>query len=258
MYERKPEMKPMPARRSGWPVAVSVVIGFLTACATPGGSPAADKAPAPPKPSTPDEVVAAVISPVGTPKNFAAAFTPVQNAVAAAPDRADLAWLQLRLCVATEGCDPTPIEARLRKLDPKNGAAWLGPLERAQQHHDAQAEAQVLEALGRSEYVDIYWTSLSSHLTAALANLTRKGNPQARAVYTLSLADTASWLGAIAIPSFASIATACSAEGMQDVVMANRCARVGQVFERGDTIIGEGVGLGIAERLTRGTAAAAD
>lgn len=55
----------------------------------------------------------------------------VSRAADAAPERADLVWLQLMLCQQAPSCDSEALEQRLRQLDPSNGAAWMGALSRA-------------------------------------------------------------------------------------------------------------------------------
>ena len=54
----------------------------------------------------------------------------IARATAAAPERADLAWLLAQVCRQLAPCDPEPVERRLRVLDPSNGAGWLGALAR--------------------------------------------------------------------------------------------------------------------------------
>ena len=62
------------------------------------------------------------------------------RAVAAAPTRADILWLQAQNCHAVPVCDPEPMERRLRELDPSNGAGWLGVLARADSENDTEAK----------------------------------------------------------------------------------------------------------------------
>ncbi len=50
----------------------------------------------------------------------------IGRAIAAAPERPDLAWLQAQVCQEVTRCDPEPIERHLRGLDPSNGAGWMG------------------------------------------------------------------------------------------------------------------------------------
>jgi hypothetical protein len=87
------------------------------------------------------------------------------RAVAAAPQRADLAWLTIQLCQRVSTCHSEPEELRLRTLDPSNGAGWLIALARADASKADAAKMTVLTALGRTERVDVYWTTLIAHLT---------------------------------------------------------------------------------------------
>src|ERR1700733_12651971 len=50
----------------------------------------------------------------------------IARATAAAPERADLVWLQSQVCLKVAPCDPEPMERHLRDLDPSNGVGWMG------------------------------------------------------------------------------------------------------------------------------------
>src|SRR5262245_30244775 len=93
----------------------------------------------------------------------------ITRATALAPERADLAWLHARICSMTAGCDPAPLEARVRTLDPQNGAGWFGPLLRARKLDDGDKQRQILAALGSSDRIDFYYTTLLHDLTRAAA-----------------------------------------------------------------------------------------
>lgn len=91
-----------------------------------------------------------------------------------APERADLALLNIQFCQADASCDPEPLEIRLRGMDEKNGAGWLGALARASKSGDEQAKSAALAAIARSERVDVYWTTLVARLSRQVAS-TREG-----------------------------------------------------------------------------------
>jgi hypothetical protein len=72
-----------------------------------------------------DSLAAAAMLSVGPTFDPAQRLTLSARAVSKAPDRPDLVWLNLRLCTQVDTCNPEPLEAQLRALDPDNGAAWL-------------------------------------------------------------------------------------------------------------------------------------
>lgn len=51
------------------------------------------------------------------------ALSLLSRASAVEPERADLAWLEIQICRNVPVCDPEAKSARLRALDPSNGAA---------------------------------------------------------------------------------------------------------------------------------------
>ena len=179
-----------------------------------------------------------------------AALVLVEGAAQKAPDRPDIAWLQIALCRAVPGCQPEPLEARLRRLDPGNGIVWLGPLAKAQQQRDVAAENEILDVMSRSERFDIYWNSLAAHIAIArsqdpnLKPTVLSGGP-----LSSSLNDVIGWLSGVALPALSPISQACSAQRAANPTIAARCLGVAQAMQRGDTYIAEGMGLGIAQRL---------
>jgi hypothetical protein len=164
------------------------------------------------------------------------------RATAAAPDRPDLLWLQIRACLDTPACDPEPIERRLRQLDPDNGTGWLVDLTRASAAKDYTASDAILAGVGRSDHVDIYWTTLIAHLTRATAR-----------THTISITEAGnSIIGALAssiIPAFAAASNSCQGERLQRPDVLEACRGVARALQRGDTYITEMMGVTIALRV---------
>lgn len=184
--------------------------------------------------------------------NGSQALSQIQKAVKAAPERADLQWLHLRLCIEVPGCEPQPIETQLRKLDPTNGAVWLGPLSRAQQRRDTRAEEQILEMMTKAGHFNVYWTTLVARLAPPLSR-----SPVATSVAQLvptpltnAMNSTVTWLSSLATPAFAALSTACDEQHVREPATRVRCEQISQVLQKSDTTLAEGIGLGIAQRLT--------
>jgi hypothetical protein len=166
----------------------------------------------------------------------------VARAIAAAPERADLAWLQAQVCQKLPPCDPEPMETRLRELDPSNGASWLRALDEASAaKNDADIDT-ALARIGQSDRVDIYWTSLIAHLSRAAA-----------ATGKLSLEDAevsiVGYLAAEALPGYAAASLACKGERLQHAEAVASCRGLANAFQHGDNLVTEMVGVSIAERV---------
>lgn len=166
----------------------------------------------------------------------------IAAAVKQAPNRADIEYLQVALCRLIEGCGPEPFEARLRKLDAGNAVIWIRALSSAQRQRDADVEAQILDAMGRSQRFDVYWNSLAAGIAHARA-------PGPAGVDT-ALNDTIGWLSETIVPSLQPIAAACTRVRTADATWAERCRRVARVLMNGDTYLAESVGLAIAKQVT--------
>jgi hypothetical protein len=159
-----------------------------------------------------------------------------------APNRADIAYLQVALCRLIDGCAPEPFETRLRKLDSGNAIVWIRALADAQRQRNSAVEAQVLEAIGRSERFDIYWNPLSSGITLARA-------PVGTGLEA-ALGETIGWLAPTIVPAFQPLAAGCSRQRTGEAVWADRCRRVAQILMNGDTYIAESFGITLAKQVT--------
>lgn len=231
-------------------VAVALAIGGV-GCAAPkvAGTGAQPHAPAQTEIPSADLLLAEALSQHLQHRDPAQALAMAQLAVKRAPERIDAVWLLLQICTAAPGCQPEPLEARLRTLAPANGAAWLGALDRASKRGDTAAEDQILEALGRSEQVEIYWNSLTARLSLALAERTRHTNPASKTPLSDALNEVVGLLSRVAVPTFQPLAESCSARRLVDKRVAARCLLAAAALQRSDTYIGESIGLGIAQRL---------
>jgi hypothetical protein len=163
------------------------------------------------------------------------------RAVAAAPTRADLAYLQLQLCESAPDCDPGQLELRLSQLDPDNGMPWLYALMRAER---ANANAQwraVREGLSRESRVTAYWNSLVSHLTAAAAG--RDGFDTVAAMLEVVGAESA------LVPALQPVSRACSVEDVKDALVLAQCRQIAAALMKADTELLEAYGSTLAIRL---------
>jgi hypothetical protein len=184
------------------------------------------------------------------------ALAAIARANVIAPKRADLAWLHARVCMLSPGCEPEPVETRLRKLAPENGVVWLGPLARAQTRGDKRVEDQILEAMSHAQRFDVYWTELVWRVaTARNAHAPAAGAPGAQPhPLTKALDEATEALSNAVVPAFKPISTSCELDRTQDPATRARCERIAQAMQRSDTTLVEGLGIGMAQRLaTPGT-----
>jgi hypothetical protein len=170
------------------------------------------------------------------------ALTLIVRATEAEPERADLAWLQAQVCGSITSCDPEPIERRLRELDPSNGAGWLGALARANSSNNDEARDAALAAIGHSERVDVYWTTLIARLSRATEQTKTMSLPETE-VLVIGL------LAAQAIPAYSTVSNACKGERLQRTEIVEICRGVAKALGRGDTYITEMIGVAIAKRV---------
>jgi len=177
-----------------------------------------------------------------TGKGGAESLSLLARAAAAAPDRADLVWLQVARCAQLPSCDPVPFEQRLHELDPANGVSRWSALGRAGAANDSEGLNAVLVAISHSERLDIYWTTLIAHLSRAVAQ-TKKMSLEESEVTVIG------YLAAQAIPPFQYVSTSCKGERLQQPGATETCRGVAKALQNGDTYITEMIGVAIAKRV---------
>jgi hypothetical protein len=194
--------------------------------------------------SDPDSLAAAAVLLRFTQRTStaAAARALLVRAVTAAPERADLAWLEIQNCRLVAGCDSGSEELRLRALDPTNGAAWINAMTRANAAHDESEKMAVLSGLARSERVDVYYTTLTAHLTRSLADTHEISLPDA-------LTDVIGVVAAEATPAYGATSGLCKGDRLNNAAILEDCRRVASALERGDTVLTENLGVAIARRV---------
>lgn len=188
----------------------------------------------------PDSLAAAAIIRLGEDAGEGLALA--RKATDGAPDRADLAWLALSMCIEEQLCDPQPLEARLRALDPANGAAWLGSVTRAFQAKRSDRLAASLEGMAATDHVYTYWMPLLRRLIPAVERANRIASVDVSAAVTGGIAVHA-------LPVYQAITQACKAETPGTPAMLEACRRVAGSLSRGDTYLTELMGLGMQRKL---------
>ena len=169
-------------------------------------------------------------------------LTLIARAVAAAPDRPDLVWLNLQRCRDVESCDPKPLEAQLHALDPANGAAWSSSVARSDKNEDTAAVRKDIAAIANSERFDVYWNVTIVHTANAVIKVGTLDSPSA-VVGAIGAA------AAMAIPGYAPIAKAFKGELLKDPDLLATCRQISSVMRHGDTYITEMIGVAIAKRV---------
>jgi hypothetical protein len=163
------------------------------------------------------------------------------RAVAAAPDRPELAFLQLQLCETAPGCDAGPLEARLQQLDPQNGIGWSYSLVRAARANDGAAWRRARDGLAHAKRADLYLHPLVAHLAAAAAG--KAGFDFGAAALELLSIESAF------MPTFEPVSRACSVQDVQEAAVLAQCRQIAAAFRHADTALLEAYGSTLALRL---------
>jgi hypothetical protein len=164
------------------------------------------------------------------------------RASAAAPERADLAWLHLAVCTQIDSCDPRPQERHLQALAPGNAAAWVGSLARSSQLGDAEQIHEALLGMSEGDRFETYWNTTIVHSSRAIVHTkTMK--------ITEALVVAIGVMAAEAIPSYQYLSRACKGPALEQPGTLAACRRVAEALRHGDTYVSEMIGVAIARRV---------
>lgn len=180
---------------------------------------------------------------LSSPPDAAQRLAWLAHAVAMAPGRPDLLLLEISQCrLWRQPCDHTALEARLRSLDPDNGAGWLDALANAAKNDDNAGIDAALAAVGNTRRIDTYYTSLTVRLTDALHRI--GGEP---------VMDALTWVDGMLsgelFDGFTAFATVCNSQASLTARRVNLCRTASLAFERGDTLLANSIGSVVASRL---------
>jgi hypothetical protein len=163
------------------------------------------------------------------------------RASAAAPKRPELLWLHAQLCKDVPGCNRKPIDAKLRALDPSNGATFLPALQEVGPDSDPASADRLIAAVAKSKRIDFYWNPLIAHLSSAVIT-TRTLAPGPAVIAVIGAAS------AVVIPPVAGASLPCR-DWIPRQERRAECRSIARAFLQGDTAVAEAAGQNLTEAL---------
>src|SRR5665213_645706 len=85
----------------------------------------------------------------------------IQRAIAMAPERPELVWMQWRLCSTRECAEEPQIRAHLKAVAPDNGLAWVPDLQEAWARESPTDVTQMVARIGAGRHMTTYWNVLT-------------------------------------------------------------------------------------------------
>lgn len=171
----------------------------------------------------------------------------IERAVASAPDRPELLWLEWRDCEPRQCPDEAQIVARLQALDPDNGLAWLSELRSAE--HGSPAEVtRVLESMADRPTPRLYWNQLAVMMFDALTHR----DPGRPATAMTRAADdrlivVVGLMAAVDVPTFQRLVDACRADQFDQPGRRAACQALMTHLEDSDAAIAQHLSLVVQE-----------
>lgn len=173
----------------------------------------------------------------------------IKDAIALAPGRPELIWIQLRDCDSSPCADEMQIAARLQALAPDNGLAWLPNLVAAQSRQSPAEVTRAVAQVGAGEHMSIYWNALTMMIFDSLSHDVKSQRP---ATFGLSanerLIGAIGIMAALDIPSMQAMVHACRVNQFDEPGRRTACESMVASMETSDVVILQSLGLSLQEK----------
>jgi hypothetical protein len=201
-----------------------------------------------------DALVTAAALSKGSPDDAGKSVGLLDRAMAIAPQAADIGLLDVILCRMQPGCDMLSREARVRGIDPHNGAVWMAALHDAATHADQVRVDEALSNMARSTHFNFHFSSIGRRFIAGLNRVPASpGNPA-------DLADTPeaqrqeqamAMVAALAMPALQDLMHACKPGSAASDARRKTCRDIATSMEHGDSLVANIAGLRLHEWTAR-------
>ncbi len=178
----------------------------------------------------------------------------IERAIALAPNRPELIWLQLRDCESRRCAQEPLIAGRLKEIDADNGLAWLGDLNAAQ-GKSPEDVTRVIEQIGGAPKPRVYWNQLAVMMFDALTHREGKKPPTAITLHADDrLVHVTGVLAAVDMPVFRPLVFACRPDELVAAGRRAACEMAMARLEGSDAVITHLVRLSVLEAWWPATA----
>lgn len=164
-----------------------------------------------------------------------------------APDSAPLAWINLRVCALTMGCDFRDAATAMRWVDADNPAAWLPTLDVAQRDQDSVEVERILFDMAQGKRILTYTLPVSVLMFDALDAVAPTLPRDAIASDAGRLALVTEIAQARLVPAFTALEDACR-DAAPGTERRDACLKIAHKLQRSDTVAGELAGITIERR----------
>ncbi|HET8900171.1 MAG TPA: hypothetical protein VFN09_15490 [Rhodanobacteraceae bacterium] len=172
----------------------------------------------------------------------------LDRAAAIEPMAADIAAVSLAYCATTPGCDMAAHAARLAHAAPGDASALTSQLETAQAAGDRDGVTAVLERMAAQLQFNDYYRAIAARADRGLAALPPMPGSRDAVENQAMLEGYAYAIAAVAMPMrYGTLAKACKPDLGAYAERRAACGRIGVLLQGSDTIIGNMIGLRLAE-----------
>ena len=166
----------------------------------------------------------------------------IERAEALAPERPELVWMHISICVM-QACEKiNQVEDHLKALDPNNGFVWLPDLVASTK---AGSESGITEAIGRigvGSKLTTYWNQLLVMMADALAVAEPTASLSERGFGAIGIAAAMPWY------PLQLMSKACHVEQFIQPGRRAACEALMARMEQSDTILTQSFALSVQER----------
>jgi hypothetical protein len=166
----------------------------------------------------------------------------ITQAEALAPQRPELAWVQLAICKRLKCEAKEQIVAHLQEIDPDNGFVWAPDLEHAQSSGSTVAVTAAIVRIGAGPRMTFYWNQLEVMMVDALAVANPSQSLATRGTVAIGV------LAGQVIPALQPIAKACRLEQLNLPGRRAACEALVAHMKQSSTLLTQGLAISMQER----------
>jgi len=172
----------------------------------------------------------------------------INGAAALAPERAEIIYLQWRVCVSHQCAEEAQILAALKRVDPGNGMAWLPQLNGAWERGDQAEVTDIVAKIGASRGLNLYWNSSTVMMADALSESGQRKSRGHANDLPARMVTAIGILAAVSIPPLQPLGRVCLPAQFEQRGRRAACEAMVAGLGKSDTIIVQSLGLSIQEK----------
>lgn len=171
----------------------------------------------------------------------------LDRAAASAPQATDIGLLDITACRTQPNCDALKREARMRRVDPRNGNFWIVALHDASKRADRPRIDAVLALMAQSTSFDMHFMSMGRRVLVGLRRIPPAPGMSDTPVDVARLVQARNLVLAFATPPMQDLVEACKPVTPTNAARRKNCRAIATSLRHSDSLTTNMIGLRLQE-----------